>query len=189
MSVSFGFVLGALWLAWLAYWLISASNVKTVARAENWQSRLAYSAPLWLTAALLIFRGWPFGLGTQVLPSGTAPVFLGLVLTAAGLGIAIWARVHLGANWSGHVTVKEGHELIVSGPYALVRHPIYTGLSLAFLGTAIAIGEARAILALAVAVGSFWYKLQIEERVMLETFGPAYEDYRRKTKALVPFII
>jgi protein-S-isoprenylcysteine O-methyltransferase Ste14 len=112
-----------------------------------------------------------------------------LLLAVAGIAFTVWARLHLGANWSSEVSVKQDHELVQSGPYAIVRHPIYTGLALAFLGTAIAIGEWRAVIAFVVAVASFWYKLSIEERVMRETFGAAYDDYARKVRALVPFLV
>jgi protein-S-isoprenylcysteine O-methyltransferase Ste14 len=189
MSLSFGFILAALWLGWLAYWMISASGAKATARRESWQSRLAYNAPLGVAAVLLLSRKWASLLMARILPNTAALVFLGVVLTAAGLGFAIWARVVLGTNWSAEVTVKHDHELVRSGPYALARHPIYTGLTLAFLGTTIAVGEWRALLAMVIAVASFWYKLGLEERVMTETFGPDYEDYRRKVKALIPFVI
>jgi protein-S-isoprenylcysteine O-methyltransferase Ste14 len=188
MNVYFGWSLAILWLGWLAYWVIASAGTKTTARAESWQSRVAYSLPLWAAAILLIGRD--FGvLSLRFLPATAWLPVVGVILTAGGLAFAIWARRHLGSNWSGEVTVKEGHELIRSGPYALTRHPIYTGLSLAFLGTAIAIGEWRALIAVALAAGSFWYKLGIEERVMRETFGPAYDAYARDVKALIPFVL
>lgn len=183
------YALAVLWLGWVAYWAASASRVKVTARSESWQSRLAYSLPLWVAAALLVSHRWPAVLEARFLPADDATALIGLALTAAGLGFAIWARRHLGENWSAEVTVKHDHELVRSGPYAWSRHPIYTGLSLALLGTAFAIGEWRALFALVVAVASFWYKLRIEERVMRETFGAAYDEYRREVKALVPFIL
>ena len=185
----YGYILAALWVGWLAYWLLTASRVKPVARAESWQRQVAYSAPLWVVTWLLIGRGVPGFLTMRFLPATAVVWIVGLLLTATGHGFAIWARRVLGANWSAEVTVKHDHELIRSGPYALVRHPIYTGLTLAFAGTAIALGEWRGILALLIGVASFWYKLGLEERVMVETFGPAYEDYRRETKALIPFVL
>jgi protein-S-isoprenylcysteine O-methyltransferase Ste14 len=118
--------------------------VKAVARQEGWQSRFAYSAPLWVAAVLLVSPSLPGFLSERLLPDDASIVRIGVLLTAAGLGFAIWARVHLGGNWSAEVTVKHDHELIGSGPYALARHPIYTGLLLAFVGTAIVVGEWRA---------------------------------------------
>ena len=101
----------------------------------------------------------------------------------------MWARVHLGRNWSGIVTVKEGHELITGGPYAIVRHPIYTGLLLAFIGSALARGEWRGVLAVAVVLAALWRKLGLEERWMREQFGSAYQAYSQRVAALVPFLL
>jgi protein-S-isoprenylcysteine O-methyltransferase Ste14 len=95
----------------------------------------------------------------------------------------------LGKNWSGTVTIKEGHELIMSGPYAVVRHPIYTGLLLAFLGSALARGDWRAVLAFALAAAALWRKLRFEERWMRAQFGDAYAAYARRVSALVPFVL
>jgi protein-S-isoprenylcysteine O-methyltransferase Ste14 len=129
----------------------------------------------------------PGVLNDRFLPRGALFPWLGTLLVAAGLGLASWARVHLGRNWSGTVTLKEGHTLVVSGPYGVVRHPIYTGLLFAFLGTALAIGEWRGLAAFALALFAFLYKSRAEEARMRETF-PQYADYRRRTKALLPFI-
>ena len=95
----------------------------------------------------------------------------------------------LGRNWSGVVTVKQDHELIRSGPYRYVRHPIYTGLLIAFAGSAIARGEWRGILALAIVFAALWRKLRLEERWMIETFGDAYLRYRAEVRALIPFVL
>jgi protein-S-isoprenylcysteine O-methyltransferase Ste14 len=113
----------------------------------------------------------------------------GMLMTLAGVLFACWARVVLGRNWSGVVQVKQDHELIERGPYRYVRHPIYTGLLLAFLGTAVAIGELRGFLAVVIVGVSFWRKLRLEERWMSEQFGTAYADYMRRVKALVPGIL
>lgn len=110
---------------------------------------------------------------------------LGVVLLAAGLGFSVWARRHLGRNWSAQVVVKEGHSLVRTGPYRYVRHPIYTGILLAFLGTVVTIGEWRGVLALLCALVSFAVKSRLEEARMRETF-PEYREYERETAALVP---
>jgi protein-S-isoprenylcysteine O-methyltransferase Ste14 len=185
----YGIIIMAMWVAWAAYWFASAGSVKPVERGETWQSRLTYSAPLWIAAILLIKRNLPWPLSVPILPQGDALAIVGVILTAVGLGFAVWARVVLGGNWSAEVTVKQDHELIQRGPYALARHPIYTGLSLAFIAAFIAIGEWRALIAAVIAIASFIYKLGIEERVMRETFGAAYDAYANRVKALVPFIV
>jgi protein-S-isoprenylcysteine O-methyltransferase Ste14 len=117
-----------------------------------------------------------------------AAYWLGLIMLAAGIAFAVWARHDLGRNWSGTVTVKQNHELIRSGPYRLVRHPIYTGLLLAILGTAIAFGEWRGLLAFGLLTGSLLLKLRIEERFMSESFPKEYARYRAEVPALIPFI-
>ena len=103
--------------------------------------------------------------------------------------LLVWARLHIGKNWSSDVTVKVDHELITTGPYALVRHPIYTGLLIGFLGSAVARGELRGILAFALVVIALWFKLRLEETWMREHFGVAYEGYSQRVKALVPYIL
>ena len=113
---------------------------------------------------------------------------LGAALTFAGVAFAISARAWIAGNWSSDVTLKRDHELIVDGPYALVRHPIYTGILLALFGTALAVGEWRALLGVAIAALAFWRKLTIEEVVMRRQFGEAYDRYAARVAALIPFV-
>jgi protein-S-isoprenylcysteine O-methyltransferase Ste14 len=114
---------------------------------------------------------------------------IGFVLTLLGLSVAIWARLTLGTNWSGTVTFKENHELIQSGPYAVVRHPIYTGLLLMFLGTAFAIGTVGAFLSVPTLFLSFWIKSRQEEALMIDHFGEQYAAYRQRVRAIIPFVL
>jgi protein-S-isoprenylcysteine O-methyltransferase Ste14 len=177
----------ALWLCWLAYWAVASIGVKRSARREPMPSRLLHLVPL-AVAVLLLWAPAPpatwlrlrFVETTRWIP------WCGVALVAAGLLFATWARVHLGTNWSGIVTVKRDHELVTGGPYAIVRHPIYSGLLLAFVGSALASGEWRGVLAVIVVGASFWRKLRLEERWMGEQFGSEYERYRHAVPALVP---
>jgi protein-S-isoprenylcysteine O-methyltransferase Ste14 len=179
----------ALWIAWGLYWLMSARNAKTTERRESSASRSFYSALLLAGALLMLVpRTWLGALATPLLPDVAVRFRVALALLAAGLAFTVWARVHLGRNWSGTVTVKEGHELIRSGPYGLVRHPIYTGLSLAFAGTAIACGDAAAAIGFVLVLTSFLYKLRIEEGFMRAQFPQQYPSYAAEVPALVPFI-
>ena len=107
---------------------------------------------------------------------------------ATGLAFAIWARHTLGRNWSGNPTVKEGHELVETGPYRLVRHPIYTGFLLAIAGTGIGRGQVRQLFIFGTAFVLLWAKLRIEESLMLRQFPQTYPGYMKRTKALVPFL-
>jgi protein-S-isoprenylcysteine O-methyltransferase Ste14 len=181
--------LGLLWGAWAVYWLVSALGNKPTVRRESLVARLAYVLPL-IVGAVLIgahrapWAGW---LGMRLWPHSPTPSRTGLALVVVGLVFAVWARVHLGRNWSGIVTVKEGHELIRTGPYALVRHPIYTGLITAVLGSAIISATVRAAVGLAIIAISLTVKSRIEERFMRETFADQYLRYREEVPALVPF--
>ncbi len=179
-----------LWLAWLVYWGLASRNVKTTLREEPAASRLLHILPLIVVAALLWSpRVWPPILNQRYLPVGPWPFWIGAALTLAGMLFSIWARVHLGRNWSGTVTVKQEHELVTSGPYRIVRHPIYTGLLLAIAGSAIAWGDWRGLLALAIAAAALWRKLRLEERWMRETFGASYVAYSERVAALIPFVL
>jgi len=182
-------VISLLWLGWIAYWIFAAHDVKAVAESASRQSRALYGIPLLIAAVLLFDTHLGHFFNIRLVPHTPEVTWAGALLTAAGLAFSIWARVVLGGNWSGQVTVKEGHELIRTGPYALSRNPIYTGLVLALLGTALAVGEMRGLIALALATGSFIYKMGIEEGAMRRTFGGAYDNYARRVKALIPFVV
>jgi protein-S-isoprenylcysteine O-methyltransferase Ste14 len=180
-------LIGGLWLLWCLYWFISARGTKSTARRESLASRVTHLTPLVIGLMLIAFARLPGNLWSgHVLPPSLALYWVGVGLTAAGLGFTVWARVHLGANWSGTVTLKESHELIRSGPYAWVRHPIYTGLLTATLGSAIARDEWRAVIGFALVVASLVWKLKLEERWMREIFGDQYVKYAREVRALVP---
>ena len=111
------------------------------------------------------------------------------LIVLAGLAFTVWARVALGRNWSAEVTFKQDHELIQSGPYALARHPIYTGLLLMALGTAINYGRPFGFVAFAGICGGLWWKVREEERVMGEHFPDAYARYRAHVHAIIPFVL
>ncbi len=179
--------IGYTWLALGVVWLIGLAFTKRTVRAQAVGSRLFHMLLITLGFTLLcgnqLRAGW---LGRQILVPSTATELTGLAITMAGCLFAIWARIKLGANWSGRATVKAGHELITTGPYAVARHPIYTGLLIAGVGTAIAYGEARCLLGLLLLVLGFATKIAQEERLMVETFPQAYPAYRQRVKALIP---
>ncbi|MGO8971307.1 MAG: methyltransferase family protein [Myxococcaceae bacterium] len=123
------------------------------------------------------------------MPTASAWAPLGGLLTDVGVGFAIWARAVLGRNWSGHVSLKEGHQLMEGGPYALVRHPIYTGLLTALFGTALVRGTLAAFLAVGVFTVYCVSKIHLEERFLASEFGSAFQSYRARVKALIPFVV
>ena len=124
----------------------------------------------------------------QLWPSGIWSFWIGAAVTAAGLLFAVWARRHLGRNWSSSVTIKQGHELITTGPYALVRHPIYTGILTGFLGTAIALSQVRGVIGFVLIFAVLWAKLRMEEKWMRSQFGETYAIFAHQTAALVPYL-
>jgi protein-S-isoprenylcysteine O-methyltransferase Ste14 len=190
MSIASANLIGVLWVAWLAYWFVAARSAKQSSRVESPLSRAGHLLPLAFAAWLLWADHAPGGfLSGRMLPDTPATFWCGFAVTAFGLGFSVWARRMLGRNWSGIVTVKQDHELIRSGPYRFVRHPIYTGLLIAFAGSAIARGEWRGLLAVAIAFAALWRKLKLEERWMIETFGDAYVRYRAEVRALIPFVL
>jgi protein-S-isoprenylcysteine O-methyltransferase Ste14 len=171
-------------------WLVGAFFSKPVERKEPLSSRLLQLGWAILAALLLSLRNFPWGpLGVRVIPRSMLLGYLGLALTWGGIAFAIWARFYIGRNWSGRVTIKKDHELIRSGPYAIVRHPIYAGLLAALAGTTIAIGEIRAILALAIIAVGLHFKARLEERFMREQFGEQYTRYEHEVKSLIPWVL
>jgi protein-S-isoprenylcysteine O-methyltransferase Ste14 len=173
--------LSLVWSIWALIWLVTAMwSARSVAR-EPLRNRL-------LVVALMVIGFFPL-FGRLHQPAVLAPRFvIGLALTILGLGFAVWARVHLGRFWSGMVTLKKDHELIRSGPYAFVRHPIYTGLLTAAAGTALARGTLAALLALGLIGVACWLKIRAEEKLLTNHFGDTYREYRRQVAALIPFM-
>ena len=188
VDIVLSIAIALLWLAWISYWWSSARDVKPTTWREPAHLWLRHRIPL-LVGALLFAapRLVPRALTRRFLPPGDLFPILGTVLLAAGLGFSVWARRHLGRNWSAHVVVKQDHALVRTGPYRYVRHPIYSGLLLAFVGMALVIGEVRGLVALGCFILSFAIKSRLEERRMSEVF-PEYDQYRRETAALVPFV-
>ena len=176
-----------LWIAWLIYWTAAAFGAKPTRREESPVSRLSHIVPLAVGVGLLATRHVPFDwLMVRFLPRTAVWFWIGFALVVLGLVFTIAARVWLGSNWSGTVTLKQDHELIRAGPYRWVRHPIYTGLLLAFIGSAIALGELRGVVALALVTLAFLRKIVVEEQFLTEQFGAAYTHYRDKVPSLVP---
>jgi protein-S-isoprenylcysteine O-methyltransferase Ste14 len=177
------FVFAIGWAAFWIYWLIAAFSTK---RGHiSWSRELRIRAVIILLVLILLrmgaFRG---GSRTHTNPWS---VGLGLALFALGLGVAIWARLHIGRNWGTPMSKKDEPELVTSGPYRLVRHPIYFGILVAGVGTAVALGWLW-LFAVGLAGVYFVYSAAVEERYLTEQFPDAYPEYRRSSKMLVPFI-
>jgi protein-S-isoprenylcysteine O-methyltransferase Ste14 len=176
----------ALWAIWIIGWMIAAFDVKRTRWREPRATAVYNRAPVMLGLLMLLLAPWlPAVLTRQLMPFGAELPALGTLLVLLGLLFAAWARWHLGRNWSGTVTVKEDHTLIKSGPYRLVRHPIYSGIALALFGTALADGAAYGFIATALILAGFVLRIQLEEARMRDTF-PEYVDYCRHTARLIP---
>ncbi|MEF2148110.1 methyltransferase family protein [Aquilutibacter rugosus] len=180
----------ALWLVFCAYWWIRSRNQKSARVAEPWLTRfLRHWLPLGAAIVLIAGPGDWFGhslLREQFLPHTTLVYAIGVLVMLAGLILAIWARRTLGRNWSANVQIKQDHELVTDGPYATVRHPIYTALILMFIGNAIVVGDVRAILGVLIVWASFAVKSRREEQFMLSEFGEPYAQYRQRTGGIWP---
>ena len=172
-----------------AIWLIAWLKTKPTQQRAPIGSRLLYGVPVLAGSYLLITDNPVFGgAGGRILPRNLALDASAIILTTAGIAFAVWARFYLGGNWSGAVSVKVGHELIRTGPYAWVRHPIYSGLLVALFGTALARAKPVGFLAVALFSTGFWIKSRMEEEFMRKTFGADYLEYTRETGALFPKI-
>ena len=178
------------WFLFAVIWLIAAFWTKRSGYKESRWQRLGYVIPI-LVGGYLVFKGQRLSesLNLRVIPHVDALAWTGVVLCLAGLALCIWARFTLGRNWSGVVTFKGGHELITRGPYALVRHPIYTGLLTMLVATVIVLGHVAGIIALPLVFVSIWIKLRHEEKLMLQKFPDQYTAYQRRVKRLIPFIL
>ena len=180
-------ICGYLWSAFFVIWLLWAIGTKRAQTRENFRSRIPDVIFTFAAFYSMFGHGVAFGwMRLHILPRDLWIANLGIAITAAGLLFAIWARAYLGRNWSGSVTVKVGHQLIRSGPYRWVRHPIYSGMILALIGTAMNRGQLRGVIAVVLLFIGFTMKSRIEERFMTTTFGSEYEEYSRTTGGIVP---
>ena len=176
-------ITGCLWVAGMLF-------TKRTARSQPSAERSLQVGIALVGFALIAGLGkWGDWIDLRFVPDAAAFRIAGAALTIAGCAFAIWARVTLGSNWSGRAVVKEDHELIERGPYALARHPIYSGLLLALAGTALALGHVGAVIGVVVIAAVFAVKMRHEERLMMETFPEAYPNYRRRVKAVIPGIL
>ncbi len=188
MSPIPGLIILSCWIVFVAYWLISAFGVKATAERGSFSTRLTYRIPLIIGGIILGKFHQPYPLSLAVTPQTFVTAAIGAAVCVAGLCVAIWSRWTLGGNWSSEVTFKVGHQLVKTGPYRLVRHPIYTGVLLMCLGPVIQFGRLHCWLGLAIIALGLWIKLKQEEAIMLRHF-PDYSDYCKEVKALIPFVI
>lgn len=181
-----------LWLALTAVWLGFAPLAKRAVYRQPASSRLAHIAPVGL-GLYLVFGSLPFTaeivqLNRAAFTVSFAIAVAGFIVTLCGLAFSIWARIVLDGNWSGPATLKQGHTLVRSGPYRITRHPIYTGLLVGLLGTAIEHGLVRSFLGVLLCALGLFLKIRMEEKLMVQRFGEDYLRYRREVPTLAPFL-
>ena len=163
------------WLVFMVVWFTAALTTKPREKSVKGRWRLPFG--LIILAAIFLFNGrinhsW---LALPLLPNASWLVLPGLVLTLAGMALAFWARIYLGRNWGPPATMRVGHELVTSGPYAYIRHPIYWGMGVALLGTALAIGNVLVLLIAVVAILRFWWAARAENALLVRQFGEPAE--------------
>jgi len=171
------------WSLFSLYWDAAA---KSAAPAKSTESRPSRVFHVFLVNVALLLEFVPVRGFGRFLPAYSFIMAAGVMVQAIGTFLAVWARRHLGRNWSGAIAIKVEHQLIRSGPYRLLRHPIYTGLLAMYIGPAIVTGEWHALIGVAMAAFAYWRKIRLEEATLEVAFGPDYEAYRRGTWALVP---
>ena len=183
-------IIRACWIVFITIWLVAAVSTKRAVYRESRAQRLRYWV-LFVIACLLLFYGreLPYPLNLRIIPHAIPIAWAAAFLCAAGLAFALWARVTLGRNWSGVVTLKEGHELVQRGPYRLVRHPIYTGMLIMFFATALVQSHLAGFAGVLLMFASFWIKLGREEGLMLQQFPERYAAYQQRVKRIIPFLL
>ena len=173
--------IGVAWLVFWIYWLASAATSKASVRG-GWRTRLTGVSVIAVIVIADAFRGGGLAVHSLFL------AVIGVALFVCGIALAVWARLHLGRNWGMPMTQRAEPELVTSGPYRFVRHPIYSGLLTAMLGTAL-VSNLLGLIVVAVLVAYFYYCGRVEERNLAATFPAAYPEYRSRTKMLIPFLL
>ena len=180
-------IICASWILFGIYWLVSAFGAKKTEKREPSAERLGHML-LMAAGYILLFQRtdhW-VALNQRFLPDALWIAWLGSAITFAGVLFAIWARWNLGKNWSAAVTIKQGHQIIHTGPYAHIRHPIYTGMLTGVIGTALAIGEYRGLLAFAIILFGFYRKARKEEAFLAANFGEPFQEHKQRTGFFLP---
>ncbi|HEU5218092.1 MAG TPA: isoprenylcysteine carboxylmethyltransferase family protein [Gemmatimonadales bacterium] len=178
---------GLLWIVFILYWSAAARGSAPALRSESAQSRQVHLLLMYGALALEFVRV-PLLTG-RWLPRTGVVLGAGLAIQLLGFTLAAWARRYLGRNWSAQITAKSDHQLVRSGPYRLVRHPIYSAMLAMFLGTTLISGTYHALLALGVISVAYVRKIRLEERTLEEVFGADYAAYRRETGAVIPWVL
>ena len=178
------------WVVFWVYWTVSTRRL----HAPKRQASLTFT----MLNTLLLYVGFVFALISRVhlgplsfrfVPEAIYVQVAGTALVVTGVGLAIWSRWVLGANWSGAVRIVEGQQLVRTGPYAVVRNPIYSGMALGVLGTAVVGGMIGGLIGFVLVTAALWQKGRMEEGFLLAEFGDEYAAYQREVKFPIPFVV
>jgi len=175
-----------MWIAFFTYWGIASRNAARTQGAESWRSTAVHQ--VLLSSALCLLLIPVPGLTARFLPQTAFLVIAGILIQIGGMLLAVSARRHLGRNWSGEVRIAVDHQLIRTGPYRSLRHPIYTAMLGMLLGTSLITGQIHSLVALAILTAAYWRKSRREEEILRDNFGAEYDDYCHDTWALVPLL-
>jgi protein-S-isoprenylcysteine O-methyltransferase Ste14 len=187
MDFSAGNVIRTAWIIWVVWWVVAATRVNRMKKRES-AADLVLRWGIMLGALVAIFRsGWLNGVwNRRFVPDDPAIRAAGAAITCVGLAFSIWARQHIGRYWSSSVSIRADHQLIRTGPYSCIRHPIYTGILLALAGTALADGHYGMLVAFVIVVAGLSWKALSEENLLRREFGPAFEEHKRATGFFLP---
>ena len=175
------------WIVFVLYWIVSAIRTRDTLQTESSGSRYAILL-IEIAGFVLLFRhsaGVGF-LGERFMHRTLASAIIGSILTWVGIGLAIWARYHLAEYWSARITIKQDHQLIRTGPYARLRHPIYSGIILAAIGSAVVIDQWRCVLGVCLVLIGYCIKARKEETMLTQQFGDAFREHQKQTGFLIP---
>jgi len=182
-------IIAVCWVIFITVWIVNAARTKRTVENQSVESALAHRLPVALGWWLMLVPKWFNPLNHRILPHTDLVQMIGAIICVCGLIFTLWARQTLAGNWSSNVTFKQDHELIRTGPYHFVRHPIYTGLLVMWFGTVLYLGEVRGVVSILLVALGFWIKLRQEERLLVRHFPDAYPAYQHEVKALIPFLI
>ncbi len=175
------------WIIFVVYWTVGALKTRRTQRRESFGARYGILFLETLGFALFFMDDAKIGVfGQKVVPHSDALAVTGVALTWAGIALALWARWHLGQYWSARITIKEDHKLIRTGPYVRLRHPIYSGLDLAVIGSAMVIDQWRCVAGVCLIMLGFWIKARREEAMLTSQFGADFQAHCRHTGFLLP---
>ncbi|HYA31239.1 MAG TPA: isoprenylcysteine carboxylmethyltransferase family protein [Thermodesulfovibrionales bacterium] len=185
-------IIAGIWIVFMAFLFIPALWASTpVERRSIQYVKWSIILALIVVAIVVFLSSYKSKtLILRIIPDSQLAGIIGIILTFIGLGFSTWARLHLGKNWSSMVEVKVGHRLVRTGPYRIVRNPMYTGFIISFVGAAIAFGQVLGFIVLTIVFVSIWVKIKAEEKILLEKFGVEYMQYKKDVRAaIIPWVV